>query len=140
MEMATSGVVTWVHVDRVQLQADPAFAAEGVLLALIVGLIGGIFPAISAARTSIVARLYGSYLRTFDLAVRRRARNIKNMVAVASFLPLGRLIEGGTHALPAIFVRRRCGLLALPSVAASAVEDCLDNRTVRFGGEPWRPC
>lgn len=38
----------------------PALAAEGVLLALIVGLIGGIFPAISAARTPIVAGLQGS--------------------------------------------------------------------------------
>jgi putative ABC transport system permease protein len=38
----------------------PALAVEGVVLALIVGLIGGIFPAIRAARTPIVAGLYGS--------------------------------------------------------------------------------
>jgi putative ABC transport system permease protein len=38
----------------------PALALEGVVLALIVGLIGGIFPAIRAARTPIVAGLYGS--------------------------------------------------------------------------------
>jgi putative ABC transport system permease protein len=38
----------------------PALAVEGVFLALIVGLIGGIFPAIRAARTPIVAGLYGS--------------------------------------------------------------------------------
>jgi putative ABC transport system permease protein len=38
----------------------PALAVEGIFLALIVGLIGGIFPAIRAARTPIVAGLYGS--------------------------------------------------------------------------------
>jgi putative ABC transport system permease protein len=38
----------------------PALVVEGVFLALIVGLIGGIFPAIRAARTPIVAGLYGS--------------------------------------------------------------------------------
>jgi putative ABC transport system permease protein len=37
-----------------------ALVVEGVFLALIVGLIGGIFPAIRAARTPIVAGLYGS--------------------------------------------------------------------------------
>jgi putative ABC transport system permease protein len=41
-------------------QLTPTLAAEGVLLALIVGLIGGIFPAISAARMAIVAGLQGS--------------------------------------------------------------------------------
>jgi putative ABC transport system permease protein len=37
-----------------------ALAVEGVVVALIVGLIGGIFPAVRAARTPIVAGLYGS--------------------------------------------------------------------------------
>jgi hypothetical protein len=32
--------------------------AQGVALALLVGLIGGLFPAIRAARTPIAARLY----------------------------------------------------------------------------------
>jgi putative ABC transport system permease protein len=38
----------------------PALAAQGVSLALIVGLIGGIFPSIRAARMPILAGLYGS--------------------------------------------------------------------------------
>jgi putative ABC transport system permease protein len=37
----------------------PALAAEGLILALAVGLIGGLFPAIRAARMPIVAGLYG---------------------------------------------------------------------------------
>ena len=37
----------------------PALAAEGLILALGVGLIGGLFPALRAARTPIVAGLYG---------------------------------------------------------------------------------
>jgi putative ABC transport system permease protein len=37
----------------------PTLAAEGVILALVVGLIGGLFPAIRAARTPIVLGLYG---------------------------------------------------------------------------------
>jgi putative ABC transport system permease protein len=41
-------------------ELTPALAAEGVSLALIVGLLGGIFPAIRAARMPIVAGLYGS--------------------------------------------------------------------------------
>jgi len=40
-------------------QLTPALAAEGVILALVVGLIGGLFPAIRAARTPIVIGLYG---------------------------------------------------------------------------------
>ena len=40
-------------------QLTPALAAEGVILALVVGLIGGLFPAIRAARTPIVLGLYG---------------------------------------------------------------------------------
>jgi putative ABC transport system permease protein len=38
---------------------SPALAGEGVALALVVGLIGGIFPALRAARMPIVAGLYG---------------------------------------------------------------------------------
>jgi putative ABC transport system permease protein len=38
----------------------PALAVEGVSLALIVGLIGGIFPSLRAARMPILAGLYGS--------------------------------------------------------------------------------
>jgi putative ABC transport system permease protein len=38
---------------------SPALVGEGVLLALVVGLIGGIFPALRAARMPIVAGLYG---------------------------------------------------------------------------------
>ena len=38
----------------------PALAAQGVCLALIVGLIGGIFPSLRAARMPILAGLYGS--------------------------------------------------------------------------------
>jgi putative ABC transport system permease protein len=38
----------------------PALAAQGVSLALIVGVIGGIFPSIRAARMPILAGLYGS--------------------------------------------------------------------------------
>ena len=37
----------------------PALAAEGLILALAVGLIGGLFPALRAARMPIVAGLYG---------------------------------------------------------------------------------
>jgi putative ABC transport system permease protein len=40
-------------------QLTPAIAAEGVILALLVGLIGGLFPAIRAARMPIVVGLYG---------------------------------------------------------------------------------
>lgn len=38
---------------------SPALVGEGVLLALVVGLIGGVFPAFRAARMPIVAGLYG---------------------------------------------------------------------------------
>jgi putative ABC transport system permease protein len=38
---------------------SPALVGEGVLLAVIVGLIGGLFPALRAARMPIVAGLYG---------------------------------------------------------------------------------
>jgi putative ABC transport system permease protein len=41
-------------------ELTPALAAQGVSLALIVGLIGGIFPSIRAARMPILAGLYGS--------------------------------------------------------------------------------
>jgi putative ABC transport system permease protein len=41
-------------------EVTPPVAAEGVALALIVGLIGGIFPSIRAARMPILAGLYGS--------------------------------------------------------------------------------
>ena len=37
---------------------SPALIGEGVLLALVVGLIGGLFPALRAARMPIVAGLY----------------------------------------------------------------------------------
>jgi putative ABC transport system permease protein len=37
---------------------SPALIGQGVLLALIVGLIGGLFPALRAARMPIVAGLY----------------------------------------------------------------------------------
>ena len=40
-------------------QLTPALAAEGLILALAVGLIGGLFPAVRAARLPIVAGLYG---------------------------------------------------------------------------------
>ncbi len=40
-------------------QLTPTLIAQGVLLALAVGLIGGLFPAIRAARMPIVAALYG---------------------------------------------------------------------------------
>jgi putative ABC transport system permease protein len=40
-------------------QLTPALAAEGFILALLVGLIGGLFPAVRAARMPIVAGLYG---------------------------------------------------------------------------------
>jgi putative ABC transport system permease protein len=40
-------------------QLGPRLIAQGVALALIVGLIGGLFPAIRAARMPIVAGLYG---------------------------------------------------------------------------------
>jgi putative ABC transport system permease protein len=38
---------------------SPALVGEGVLLALMVGLVGGLFPALRAARMPIVAGLYG---------------------------------------------------------------------------------
>jgi putative ABC transport system permease protein len=38
---------------------SPALVGEGVVLALVVGLIGGVFPALRAARMPIVAGLYG---------------------------------------------------------------------------------
>jgi len=38
---------------------SPALVGEGVLLALIVGIVGGLFPALRAARMPIVAGLYG---------------------------------------------------------------------------------
>jgi putative ABC transport system permease protein len=38
---------------------SPALIGQGVLLALVVGLIGGVFPAVRAARMPIVAGLYG---------------------------------------------------------------------------------
>jgi putative ABC transport system permease protein len=41
-------------------ELTPALAAQGVFLALIVGLIGGIFPSLRAARMPILAGLYGS--------------------------------------------------------------------------------
>jgi putative ABC transport system permease protein len=41
-------------------ELTPALAAQGVSLALLVGLIGGIFPSIRAARMPILAGLYGS--------------------------------------------------------------------------------
>jgi putative ABC transport system permease protein len=41
-------------------ELTPALAAQGVALALIVGLIGGIFPSVRAARMPILAGLYGS--------------------------------------------------------------------------------
>jgi putative ABC transport system permease protein len=41
-------------------EVTPEIATEGVSLALIVGLIGGIFPSIRAARMPILAGLYGS--------------------------------------------------------------------------------
>jgi len=37
---------------------SPALVGQGVLLALIVGLVGGLFPALRAARMPIVAGLY----------------------------------------------------------------------------------
>jgi putative ABC transport system permease protein len=40
-------------------QLSPALVGEGVMLALVVGLIGGVFPALRAARMPIVAGLYG---------------------------------------------------------------------------------
>jgi putative ABC transport system permease protein len=41
-------------------ELTPALAAQGVFLAVLVGLIGGIFPSIRAARMPILAGLYGS--------------------------------------------------------------------------------
>jgi putative ABC transport system permease protein len=41
-------------------ELTPALAAQGVSVALLVGLIGGIFPSIRAARMPILAGLYGS--------------------------------------------------------------------------------
>ena len=41
-------------------QLTPALAAQGVSLAVIVGLAGGIFPSVRAARMPILAGLYGS--------------------------------------------------------------------------------
>ena len=40
-------------------QLSPRLIGQGVVLALLVGLIGGLFPAIRAARMPIVAGLYG---------------------------------------------------------------------------------
>jgi putative ABC transport system permease protein len=40
-------------------QLSPRLIAQGVVLALVVGLIGGLFPAVRAARMPIVAGLYG---------------------------------------------------------------------------------
>jgi putative ABC transport system permease protein len=40
-------------------QLTPALVAQGVLLALVVGLLGGLFPAFRAARMPIVTALYG---------------------------------------------------------------------------------
>ncbi len=40
-------------------QLTPGLIAQGVVLALLVGLVGGLFPAIRAARMPIVAGLYG---------------------------------------------------------------------------------
>jgi putative ABC transport system permease protein len=40
-------------------QLSPRLIGQGLLLALVVGLIGGLFPALRAARMPIVAGLYG---------------------------------------------------------------------------------
>jgi putative ABC transport system permease protein len=40
-------------------QLSPRLIAQGLLLALIVGLVGGLFPALRAARMPIIAGLYG---------------------------------------------------------------------------------
>jgi len=42
-----------------RFEFSPSLIAQGVVLALAVGLLGGLFPAIRAARTPIVAGLYG---------------------------------------------------------------------------------
>lgn len=42
-----------------KFELTPALVAEGVALALGVGFIGGLFPAVRAARMPIVAALYG---------------------------------------------------------------------------------
>jgi hypothetical protein len=52
----------------------PARAVEGVVVALIVGLIGGIFPAVRAARTPIVAGLYGSWQKLTPEGTNRTRR------------------------------------------------------------------
>jgi putative ABC transport system permease protein len=41
-------------------QLSPRLIGQGLLLALVVGLLGGLFPALRAARMPIVAGLYGS--------------------------------------------------------------------------------
>lgn len=40
-------------------QLSPRLIGQGLLLALVVGLFGGVFPALRAARMPIVAGLYG---------------------------------------------------------------------------------
>ncbi|MGY4500576.1 ABC-type antimicrobial peptide transport system permease subunit [Bradyrhizobium sp. GM24.11] len=40
-------------------QLSPRLIGQGLLLALVVGLFGGLFPALRAARMPIVAGLYG---------------------------------------------------------------------------------
>jgi putative ABC transport system permease protein len=45
---------------QVVFELSPRLIVEGVALALIVGLIGGIFPALRAARLPIVAGLYAT--------------------------------------------------------------------------------
>jgi putative ABC transport system permease protein len=42
-----------------RFEFSPSLIAQGVVLALAVGLLGGLFPAIRAARTPIVTGLYG---------------------------------------------------------------------------------
>ena len=49
-----------LHAGGVRFQAQSALVAQGVTLALAVGLVGGLFPAISAARMPIVAGLHGT--------------------------------------------------------------------------------
>jgi putative ABC transport system permease protein len=45
---------------QVVFELSPWLIVEGVALALIVGLIGGLFPALRAVRLPIVAGLYAS--------------------------------------------------------------------------------
>ena len=40
-------------------QLSPRLIGQGLLLALLVGLVGGLFPALRAARMPIIAGLYG---------------------------------------------------------------------------------